>query len=61
MCVCDVKEYFVVYNVIFQQESLLRHAILNMKERNVGGTAVYGINQFSDWTPEEFKGIYDNN
>lgn len=48
-------------NVIFLQESLLRHAILNMKERNAGGTAVYGINQFSDWTPEEFKGIYDNN
>lgn len=30
--------------------------MLNEYEREHGGTAVYGINRFSDLTPEEFKG-----
>ena len=38
------------------QESLLRQAKLNAKEKHLGGTAIYGVNQFSDWTPEEFRG-----
>ncbi|KAJ7323086.1 hypothetical protein OS493_032657 [Desmophyllum pertusum] len=37
------------------KESLVRHAKLNARELEMHGTAVYGINQFSDWTPEEFR------
>ena len=29
---------------------------MNARELELNGTAVYGINQFSDWTPEEFRG-----
>ncbi|PFX14171.1 Cathepsin O, partial [Stylophora pistillata] len=39
------------------QQSLERHAKLNARELELNGTAVYGINQFSDWTPEEFRGF----
>ena len=39
------------------KESLERHAKLNARESELNGVAVYGINQFSDWTPEEFKGM----
>lgn len=41
---------------VFKQ-SLERHAKLNARELELNGTAVYGINQFSDWTPEEFRGF----
>ena len=37
------------------QRSLERHRQLNAREAKYGGTAVYGINKFSDLTPEEFK------
>lgn len=38
------------------QQSLERHRQLNAYESDHGGTAVFGINKFSDLTPEEFKG-----
>ena len=38
------------------QESLRRQQWLNSYEAENGGSAVYGINKFSDLTPEEFKG-----
>lgn len=44
------------YKVILPQESLARQAKLNAREKELNGTAVYGINQFSDWTVQEFKG-----
>jgi len=37
------------------KESLARHIKLNAREQEQKGTALYGINQFSDWTPQEFK------
>ena len=37
------------------QRSLERHRQLNAREAKRGGAAVYGINKFSDLTPEEFK------
>ncbi|KAK2551311.1 Cathepsin O [Acropora cervicornis] len=39
------------------KESLARQAKLNAREKELNGTAVYGINQFSDWTVQEFKGF----
>lgn len=39
------------------QQSIARQKKLNEYEREHGGTAVYGINQFSDLTPEEFRGM----
>ena len=39
------------------QESLHRHEQLNAYEAQNGGTAVYGVNVFSDLTPEEFKSM----
>ena len=35
-----------------------RHAKLNAREKELKGTAVYGVNQFSDWTPQEFRGNF---
>lgn len=46
-----------MYNWILQQ-SLVRQRKLNDKEKKLGGRAVYGINMFSDLTPQEFKGEY---
>lgn len=43
---------------IYLKESLARHAKLNARESELNGTAVYGVNQFSDWTPEEFRGVW---
>ena len=37
------------------QESLERQRQLNAYEAKHGGTAVYGINKFSDLTLQEFK------
>lgn len=37
------------------QQSLERQRQLNVYEAEHGGTALYGINKFSDLTPEEFK------
>ena len=39
------------------QESLQRHQWLNSYEAENGGSAVYGVNKFSDLTPREFGGI----
>ena len=39
------------------QESLRRHEQLNAYEAQHGGTAVYGVNVFSDLTQEEFKSM----
>jgi hypothetical protein len=39
------------------KESLRRHKWLNSYETENGGSAVYGVNKFSDLTPQEFKGI----
>lgn len=49
----DPEEYNRRLSVF--KESLARHARLNARESELNGSAVYGINQFSDWTPEEFK------
>lgn len=38
------------------QQSLERQRQLNAYESKHGGTAVYGVNKFSDLTPQEFKG-----
>ena len=38
------------------QESLLRQQWLNSYEAENGGSAVYGVNKFSDLTPLEFDG-----
>ncbi|CAB4019593.1 Cathepsin O, partial [Paramuricea clavata] len=38
------------------QDSLKRQAMLNMREKELKGKAVYGVNKFSDWTKEEFLG-----
>ena len=40
------------------QQSLERQRRLNDYESKHGGRAVYGVNKFSDLTPEEFKGKY---
>ena len=45
-------------DVILVQQSLERHRQLNAYEAEHGGTAVYGINKFSDLTPDEFKGKF---
>ncbi len=37
------------------QQSLARQKALNEAERRLGGTARYGVNKFSDLTPEEFQ------
>ncbi|KAL9972202.1 hypothetical protein ACROYT_G018462 [Oculina patagonica] len=49
----DPEEYIKRLGVF--KESLARHSKLNAREAELNGTAVYGINQFSDWTPEEFR------
>ena len=41
--------------MIYLQQSLERQRQLNAYEAEHGGKAVYGINKFSDLTPEEFK------
>ena len=41
--------------VLQTQESLRRHEQLNAYEAQHEGTAVYGVNVFSDLTQEEFK------
>lgn len=42
-------------------ESLQRQHFLNKREASMNGTASYGINKFSDWTPTEFrKGLLKN-
>ena len=41
------------------QESLRRHEQLNAYEAQNGGTAVYGVNVFSDLTQEEFKSMLE--
>ena len=42
------------------QDSLKRHEWLNRYEVENGGTAVYGVNEFSDLTPQEFEGLCDS-
>lgn len=46
----EFKKRFQVF-----KQSLRRQANLNMEEEKLGGTAWYGVNQFSDWTPAEFR------
>ena len=38
------------------QESLKRQEMLNRKEKSLNGSAIYGINKFSDLTQAEFSG-----
>ncbi len=38
------------------QRSLKRHAALNAQEKHFESKARYGINKFSDWSEEEFRG-----
>ncbi|XP_067848899.1 cathepsin O isoform X2 [Heptranchias perlo] len=43
------------------QENIQRHYTLNLISSNLSnerGTAIYGINQFSDLSPEEFRATY---
>lgn len=49
----DPEEYGRRLNIF--KKSLARHAKLNAREKELKGTAVYGVNQFSDWTPQEFR------
>jgi cathepsin F len=42
------------------KESLQRHHWLNNYEAGNGGSAVYGVNKFSDLTPQEFEERYLN-
>lgn len=49
----DPEEYSRRLSIF--KESLARHAKLNAREWEQKGTAVYGVNQFSDWTPQEFR------
>ncbi|EDO26374.1 predicted protein [Nematostella vectensis] len=49
----DVYEYGIRKEIFLQ--SLIRHDKLNREEKELGGSARYGVNQFSDLTPEEFK------
>ncbi|XP_002162416.2 cathepsin O isoform X1 [Hydra vulgaris] len=44
------KERLIIF-----KESLARHQLLNNYEVLYNGTAKYGINQYSDWSLEEFK------
>lgn len=50
--VYDPVEYQYRMNVFV--ESLTRQNMLNKREKQLNGTAIYGINKFSDWTREEF-------
>jgi cathepsin O len=47
---------FLTRFLVFK-ESLRRHKWLNSYETENSGSAVYGVNKFSDLTPQEFKGI----
>eukprot|EP00794_Sanderia_malayensis_P007270 gene7270-8081_t len=38
-------------------KSLIRQASLNSEIDNTGQSARYGVNKFSDWSEEEFKGL----
>ncbi|XP_068703274.1 cathepsin O-like [Montipora foliosa] len=49
----DPEEYS--RRLVIFKESLSRHAKLNAREKELNGTAVYGVNQFSDWTVQEFR------
>lgn len=44
------------YCSLHAQDSLQRQEWLNSYEAKHGGTAMFGVNRFSDLTPEEFKG-----
>lgn len=48
----------VIWYTVLIQESLIRHKQLNMYEALNGGSAVYGVNVFSDLTQEEFKSTF---
>ncbi|XP_019858627.1 PREDICTED: cathepsin O-like [Amphimedon queenslandica] len=48
----------LIYRFKVFQESLLRHKRLNEYESQNGGHATYGVNKFSDLTPEEFANTY---
>jgi len=48
------KEKFNARFEIFQV-GLQRQAAMNKREARVNGSALYGINKYSDWTTEEFK------
>jgi hypothetical protein len=57
--VSDYKKIYKDYNETFArfrifQESLDRQEKLNLLEKSKGGTAVYGVNKFSDLTEDEF-------
>ena len=41
---------------LLSQESLGRQQWLNSYEKQHGGSAVFGVNKFSDLTQQEFKG-----
>ena len=56
LCLKKCRCYVVVL-VLQTQESLRRHEQLNAYEAQHGGTAVYGVNVFSDLTQEEFKSM----
>jgi hypothetical protein len=47
----------IISHVVYMsmQQSLERQRRLNAYESKHGGTAVYGVNKFSDLTPGEFK------
>ena len=38
----------------------MRQRALNEAEKRLGGTARYGVNKFSDLTPEEFQSMSDH-
>ncbi|XP_028397783.1 cathepsin O-like [Dendronephthya gigantea] len=44
------------YRMSVFEASLKRQEMLNKREKELKGKAVYGINKFSDWTEEEFVG-----
>ena len=52
----DYSETFVRFRIF--QESLDRQEKLNLLEKSKGGTAVYGVNKFSDLTEDEFAGNF---
>ena len=45
----------IISHDVTMQQSLERQRQLNDYESKHGGRAVYGVNKFSDLTPEEFK------
>jgi len=50
----NITEKFNARFEVFQ-EGLQRQAAMNKKEAQFNGSALYGINKYSDWTTEEFQ------